>query len=84
FADEARRLNGDTIPTFAKDKRVLPIKQPIGVVAAITPWNFPIAMITRKAGPAFAAGCAIVIKPSDETPLCALALAELAHQAGIP
>ncbi|MGO3344558.1 MAG: NAD-dependent succinate-semialdehyde dehydrogenase [Marinomonas sp.] len=84
FADEARRLNGDTIPTFAKDKRVLTIKQPIGVVAAITPWNFPIAMITRKAGPALAAGCTIVIKPSDETPLCALALAELAHQAGIP
>jgi succinate-semialdehyde dehydrogenase / glutarate-semialdehyde dehydrogenase len=84
FADEARRLNGDVIPTFAKDKRVLTIKQPIGVVAAITPWNFPIAMITRKAGPALAAGCAIVIKPSDETPLCALALAELAHQAGIP
>ncbi|NVK73817.1 MAG: NAD-dependent succinate-semialdehyde dehydrogenase [Oceanospirillaceae bacterium] len=84
FADEARRLNGDVIPTYAKDKRVLTIKQPIGVVAAITPWNFPIAMITRKAGPALAAGCAIVIKPSDETPLCALALAELAHQAGIP
>ncbi len=84
FADEARRLNGDVIPTFAKDKRILTIKQPIGVVAAITPWNFPIAMITRKAGPALAAGCTIVIKPSDETPLCALALAELAHQAGIP
>jgi succinate-semialdehyde dehydrogenase/glutarate-semialdehyde dehydrogenase len=72
------------IPTFAKDKRILTIKQPIGVVAAITPWTFPIAMITRKAGPALAAGCTIVIKPSDETPLCALALAELAHQAGIP
>ncbi|SBS24687.1 Succinate-semialdehyde dehydrogenase [NADP(+)] GabD [Marinomonas spartinae] len=84
FADEARRLNGDVIPTYAKDKRVLTIKQGIGVVAAITPWNFPIAMITRKAGPALAAGCTIVIKPSDETPLCALALAELAHQAGIP
>ncbi|MGR0279113.1 NAD-dependent succinate-semialdehyde dehydrogenase [Marinomonas dokdonensis] len=84
FADEARRLNGDVIPTFAKDKRVMTIKQAIGVVAAITPWNFPIAMITRKAGPALAAGCTIVIKPSDETPLCALALAELAHQAGIP
>ncbi|ADZ89353.1 NAD-dependent succinate-semialdehyde dehydrogenase [Marinomonas mediterranea] len=84
FADEARRLNGDVIPTFAKDKRVLTIKQGVGVVAAITPWNFPIAMITRKAGPALAAGCTIVIKPSDETPLCALALAELAHQAGIP
>ena len=84
FADEARRLNGDVIPTFAKDKRVMTIKQAVGVVAAITPWNFPIAMITRKAGPALAAGCTIVIKPSDETPLCALALAELAHQAGIP
>lgn len=84
FADEARRLNGDVIPTFANDKRVITIKQGIGVVAAITPWNFPIAMITRKAGPALAAGCTIVIKPSDETPLCALALAELAHQAGIP
>ncbi|MEP2616906.1 MAG: NAD-dependent succinate-semialdehyde dehydrogenase [Marinomonas sp.] len=84
FADEARRLYGDVIPTFANDRRVLTIKQGIGVVAAITPWNFPIAMITRKAGPALAAGCTIVIKPSDETPLCALALAELAHQAGIP
>lgn len=84
FADEARRLYGDVIPTFANDRRVLTIKQGIGVVAAITPWNFPIAMITRKAGPALAAGCTIVIKPSEETPLCALALAELAHQAGIP
>ena len=84
FADEARRLYGDVIPTFANDKRVLTIKQPVGVVAAITPWNFPIAMITRKAAPALAAGCTIVIKPSDETPLCALALAELAEQAGIP
>ena len=84
FADEARRLYGDVIPTFANDRRVLTIKQGIGVVAAITPWNFTIAMITRKAGPALAAGCTIVIKPSDETPLCALALAELAHQAGIP
>ncbi|MCV2403544.1 NAD-dependent succinate-semialdehyde dehydrogenase [Marinomonas sp. C2222] len=84
FADEARRLYGDVIPTFANDRRVLTIKQGIGVVAAITPWNFPIAMITRKAGPALAAGCTIVIKPSDETPLSALALAELAHQAGIP
>ncbi len=84
FADEARRLYGDVIPTFAQDKRLLTVKQPVGVVAAITPWNFPIAMITRKAGPALAAGCTIVIKPSDETPLCALALAELSHQAGIP
>jgi len=84
FADEARRIYGDTIPTFAKDRRVMTIKQAVGVVAAVTPWNFPIAMITRKVGPALAAGCTIVIKPSDETPLCALALAELAHQAGIP
>ena len=84
FADEARRVYGDTIPTFAKDRRVMTIKQAVGVVAAVTPWNFPIAMITRKVGPALAAGCTIVIKPSDETPLCALALAELAHQAGIP
>ncbi|WP_417507387.1 NAD-dependent succinate-semialdehyde dehydrogenase [Marinomonas gallaica] len=84
FADEARRLYGEVIPSFANDKRVLTIKQGVGVVAAITPWNFPIAMITRKAGPALAAGCTIVIKPSEETPLCALALAELAHQAGIP
>ncbi|MCZ2723697.1 NAD-dependent succinate-semialdehyde dehydrogenase [Marinomonas sp. 15G1-11] len=84
FADEARRLYGDVIPTFAQDKRLLTVKQPVGVVAAITPWNFPIAMITRKAGPALAAGCTIVIKPSDETPLCALALADLAQQAGIP
>ena len=84
FADEARRVYGDTIPTFAKDRRVMTIKQAVGVVAAVTPWNFPIAMITRKVGPALAAGCTIVIKPSDETPLCALALAELAHEAGIP
>lgn len=84
FADEARRIYGDTIPTFAKDKRIMTIRQAVGVVAAVTPWNFPIAMITRKVGPALAAGCTIVIKPSDETPLCALALAELAHQAGIP
>lgn len=84
FADEARRIYGDTIPTFAKDRRVMTIKQAVGVVAAVTPWNFPIAMITRKVGPALAAGCTIVIKPSDETPLCALALAELAHEAGIP
>ncbi|TXR54884.1 NAD-dependent succinate-semialdehyde dehydrogenase [Reinekea thalattae] len=84
FADEARRIYGDVIPSFANDRKVLTIKQPVGVVAAITPWNFPIAMITRKAAPALAAGCTIVIKPSEETPLCALALAELADQAGIP
>jgi len=84
FAEEGRRAYGDVIPTHAADKRVLTIKQPIGVVAAITPWNFPVAMITRKAAPALAAGCTIVIKPSEETPFCALAMAELAHRAGIP
>lgn len=84
FAEEGRRAYGDVIPTHANDKRILTVKQPIGVVAAITPWNFPIAMITRKAAPALAAGCTIVIKPSEETPFCALALAELADRAGIP
>lgn len=84
FAEEAKRVYGDVIPATGGDKRLLTVKQPVGVVAAITPWNFPIAMITRKAAPALAAGCTIVIKPSEETPLCALALAELAHRAGIP
>jgi succinate-semialdehyde dehydrogenase / glutarate-semialdehyde dehydrogenase len=84
FAEEAKRLYGDVIPTHAAGKRILVLKQPIGVVAAITPWNFPIAMITRKVAPAIAAGCAVVIKPPDETPLSALALAELAHRAGLP
>lgn len=84
FADEARRIDGDVIPTFAAGKRVLTIKQPVGVVAAITPWNFPVAMITRKVAPALAAGCTVVARPSKETPLCALALAELARQAGFP
>ena len=84
FGEEAKRVNGDVIPGPAPDKRIVCIKQPVGVVAAITPWNFPIAMITRKAAPALAAGCAIVIKPASETPLCALALAELAERAGIP
>ncbi|CUB03703.1 NAD-dependent succinate-semialdehyde dehydrogenase [Marinomonas fungiae] len=84
FADEARRINGDVIPTFAEGKRVLTIKQPIGVVATITPWNFPNAMIARKVAPALAAGCTIVARPSKETPLSALALAELADQAGVP
>ncbi|MBB1489642.1 NAD-dependent succinate-semialdehyde dehydrogenase [Oceanospirillum sediminis] len=84
FAEEGRRAYGDVIPTHANDKRILTVKQPIGVVAAITPWNFPIAMITRKAAPALAAGCTIVIKPSEETPFCALAMAELADRAGIP
>ena len=84
FGEEAKRVDGDVIPGPAPDKRIVCIKQPVGVVAAITPWNFPIAMITRKAAPALAAGCAIVIKPASETPLCALALAELAARAGIP
>lgn len=84
FAEEGKRAYGRTIPGFSSDRRLATIKQPVGVVAAITPWNFPIAMITRKAGPALAAGCTIVIKPAAETPLCALALAALAEAAGIP
>ncbi|MGY3918404.1 NAD-dependent succinate-semialdehyde dehydrogenase [Aeromonas eucrenophila] len=84
FAEEGKRAYGRTIPGFSGDRRLATIKQPVGVVAAITPWNFPIAMITRKAGPALAAGCTIVIKPAAETPLCALALAVLAERAGIP
>ncbi len=84
FAEEGKRIYGDVIPTHASDKRILVTKEPIGVVAAITPWNFPNAMITRKAAPALAAGCTIVIKPAGDTPLSALALAELAHRAGIP
>ncbi|GAB5414532.1 MAG: NADP-dependent succinate-semialdehyde dehydrogenase [Congregibacter sp.] len=84
FAEEAKRVNGDVIPGPSADKRIVCIKQPVGVVAAITPWNFPIAMITRKAAPALAAGCGIVIKPASETPLSALALAVLAERAGIP
>ncbi len=84
FAEEGRRIYGDTIPGHAPDKRIVVIKQPIGVVAAITPWNFPIAMITRKVAPALAAGCPVVVKPAEDTPLCALALAWLAEQAGMP
>lgn len=84
FAEEAKRVYGDVIPAHGADKRIVTLKQPIGVVAAITPWNFPIAMITRKAGPALAAGCTIVVKPGEHTPLSALALAELSRQAGIP
>jgi len=84
FAEEARRVYGETIPSPWADKRLVAIKQPIGVTAAVTPWNFPSAMITRKAGPALAAGCAMVVKPATQTPLSALALAELAHRAGIP
>jgi succinate-semialdehyde dehydrogenase/glutarate-semialdehyde dehydrogenase len=84
FAEEGKRAYGRTIPTTAANKRYLTIKQPIGVVAAITPWNFPIAMITRKVAPALAAGCTIVVKPAEDTPLCALALAKLAEKAGVP
>jgi succinate-semialdehyde dehydrogenase/glutarate-semialdehyde dehydrogenase len=84
FAEEGRRLYGDIIPSHQADKRILVLRQPVGVVAAITPWNFPAAMITRKAGPALAAGCTIVIKPAPETPYSAFAMAELADRAGIP
>jgi succinate-semialdehyde dehydrogenase/glutarate-semialdehyde dehydrogenase len=84
FAEEGRRVYGDTIPTFAKDKRVVVVKEPVGVCAAITPWNFPAAMITRKAGPALAVGCTLIVKPAEQTPYSALALAVLAERAGIP
>lgn len=84
FAEEGKRLYGDVIPTTNAGQRFLVTKEPVGVVAAITPWNFPLAMITRKAAPALAAGCTIVIKPANETPYCALAIAKLAEQAGIP
>lgn len=84
FAEEAKRVYGDTIPAPSQDKRIVVIKQPIGVVAAITPWNFPNAMITRKCAPALAAGCPVIIKPASETPFSALALAELGQQAGFP
>ncbi|HLT28133.1 MAG TPA: NAD-dependent succinate-semialdehyde dehydrogenase [Zeimonas sp.] len=84
FAEEGRRVYGDVIPTTSPDRRLLAIKQRIGVCAAITPWNFPIAMITRKVAPAFAAGCTVVAKPAGATPLSALALVELAEQAGFP
>jgi succinate-semialdehyde dehydrogenase/glutarate-semialdehyde dehydrogenase len=84
FAEEARRSYGTLIPTESPDRRLMVIKQPVGVVAAITPWNFPLAMITRKLAPALAAGCTVVLKPSEETPLTALALAKLAEMAGIP
>ena len=84
FAEEGKRLYGDVIPGHQPDKRILVLRQPVGVVAAITPWNFPAAMITRKAGPALAAGCTFVCKPAMQTPFSALAMAELAHRAGIP
>ncbi len=84
FGEEAKRVYGDTIPTHKAGKRIVVIKQPIGVVACITPWNFPLAMITRKAGPAIAAGCTVVEKPARQTPFSALALAELGQRAGLP
>lgn len=84
FAEEAKRIYGDTIPGHQGDKRIMVIKQPVGVTAAITPWNFPAAMITRKAAPALAAGCTMVVKPAPQTPFTALALAVLAERAGIP
>lgn len=84
FAEEAKRINGETLPQFDNNRRLLVLRQPIGVCAAITPWNFPIAMITRKVAPALAAGCPVIIKPAELTPLTALAAAELAIRAGIP
>jgi len=84
FAEEAKRVNGETLPQFDNTRRLLVLKQPIGVCAAITPWNFPLAMITRKVAPALAAGCPVIIKPAELTPLTALAAAELAIRAGIP
>ena len=84
FAEEAKRIYGDTIPAPSDDKRVVVIKQPVGVVACITPWNFPNAMLTRKIAPALAAGCTVVCKPANETPLSALAFVELAERAGVP
>ncbi len=84
FAEEAKRINGETLPQFDNSRRLLVLKQPIGVCAAITPWNFPLAMITRKVAPALAAGCPVIIKPAELTPLTALAAAELAMRAGIP
>ena len=84
FAEEARRVYGETVPASFPDKRILVLKRPVGVTAAITPWNFPAAMITRKLGPAIAAGCTMVIKPSELTPLSALELARIFEEAGLP
>lgn len=84
FSEEGKRTYGDTIPSPTSNKRLMTIKQPVGVAAAITPWNFPIAMITRKAAPALAAGCSFIVKPANQTPLSAYAVAELAYQAGLP
>ncbi len=84
FAEEGKRVYGDTIPSHAEDKRLFVLKEPVGVVACITPWNFPLAMVTRKAAPALAAGCTVVLKPAPQTPFSAMALAELAERAGVP
>ncbi len=84
FSEEGKRIYGDTIPSYSADRRIVVVKEPVGVVAAITPWNFPSAMITRKAGPALAAGCTVVLKPASATPFSALALAELGERAGLP
>ena len=84
FAEEGKRAYGESIPSPSRDKRLITLRQPVGVVAAITPWNFPLAMIARKIAPALAAGCTVVVKPAEQTPLCALALAELAAEAGLP
>jgi succinate-semialdehyde dehydrogenase/glutarate-semialdehyde dehydrogenase len=84
FAEEARRTYGDVIPSHRADGRIIVLKQPVGVVAAVTPWNFPLAMITRKVGPALAAGCTVIVKPAEDTPLSAFALAEIAEKAGVP
>src|SRR5947208_688201 len=84
FGEEGKRLYGDTIPTYMSDRRVVVTKEPVGVTAGITPWNFPAAMVTRKAAPALAAGCTMVLKPAEQTPLSALAVAKLAEEAGLP
>ncbi len=84
YAEESKRLNGELLPAFETGRQLMALRQPIGVCAAITPWNFPIAMITRKVAPALAAGCTVIVKPAEQTPLCALALGELARRAGIP
>jgi succinate-semialdehyde dehydrogenase/glutarate-semialdehyde dehydrogenase len=84
FAEEGERVYGEIVPTFRVDSRIVVLRQPVGVAAAITPWNFPAAMITRKLGPALAAGCTFVAKPAPQTPFSALALAELATRAGVP
>ena len=83
FGEEAKRVYGDTIPTYMRDRRIVVTKEPIGVTAGITPWNFPAAMVTRKAAPALAAGCTMVLKPAEQTPLSALAIAQLGARGGL-